>query len=424
MINVDELLSKCWLIKNAFHIDVQVVDEHLQTIYHLSNDSEPLILVEARKAMYSDLQDALEKTYKNSFCFHTDSFQLSYMAVAMHTKERYRGMVLVGPFLNERVTDHFIWKVLKDNRLENNWFNPLEKFYKSLAYLGQSYLAISEMLVNMVVNPRVDAQLITLKNSNKPFEPVVQPQDYTHSGLDVKLRYEAEKKFLYFIETGDKENARKAFLEFAGDFSYRVPGNPLRAKKNLSFSSNTMSRQAAARGGVEPQYLHAISEKFALKIEAAVAMSELDALGFIMIEEYCEAVQNFSVKGHSPVVRKALIHINLYFKDPISVQSIANEIGFNRNYLAKKFKEEMKISVIDYIHQKRINEAIFLLEQGQLSITDIGIQVGFSSYNYFCKIFKDVKGITASEYKSSKHIKEAHELFMASFYVSKNIYGG
>ena len=402
MMQVDELLSKCWLIKNAFHIDVQVVDEHLQTIYHLSNDSEPLILVEARKAMYLDLQKALEKANKHSFCLHTDSFQLSFLAVAMHHDNRYQGMVLVGPFLNERVTDHFIWKVLKDNRLENNWFNPLEKFYKSLAYLGQSYLAISDLLVNIVVNPRVDSQLIRLNNSHKPFEPVVQPQDYTQSGLDVKLRYDAEKKFLYFIETGDKENAMKAFLEFAGDFSYRVPGNPLRAKKNLSFSSNTMSRQAAARGGVEPQYLHAISEKFALKIEAAVAMSELDKLEFIMIEEYCDAVQNFTVKGHSPVVRKALMHINLYFKEPITVQSIADEIGFNRNYLAKKFKEEMNISVIDYIHKKRIDEAIFLLEQGQLSITDIGIQVGFSSYNYFCKVFKDVKGITASEYKSNK----------------------
>ena len=114
----------------------------------------------------------------------------------------------------------------------------------------------------------------------------------------------------------------------------------MRAKKNLSFSSNTMTRQAAARGGVEPQYLHAISEKFALKIEAAVAMSELDSLEFNMIEEYCEAVQNFTVKGYSEVVRKALMHINLYFKEPITVQSIADEIGFNRNYLAKKFKEE------------------------------------------------------------------------------------
>ena len=94
----------------------------------------------------------------------------------------------------------------------------MEKFYKSLTYLGQSYLAISELLVNIIVNPRVDSKLITMKGHKEQSQPVVQPQDYSQSGMDVKLRYEAEKVFLHFIEAGDKENALKAFLEFAGDF--------------------------------------------------------------------------------------------------------------------------------------------------------------------------------------------------------------
>ena len=399
---MDELQSKCWLIKNAFNIDVQVVDHQFQTILHISDDSEPLIFVEARKKIYLDLQKALDQANKNSFCFHTDSFQLSYLAMALHADEQFQGIVLVGPFLIERVTDHFIWNLMKENKLENNWVKPLEKFYKSLPNLGQSYFAIGDLLVNLLTNPRVESQFITTKNESKHYQPDVQPQDYDHDGLEVKLRYEAEKKFLHFIETGDKENAMKALIEFTGDFSYRVPGNPLRAKKNLSFSSNTMNRMAAAKGGVEPQYLHAISEKFALKIEAAVAMSDLEAINFSMIEEYCDAVKNFAVKGHSPVVKKALMYINLNFKEPINVQSVADEIGFNRTYLAKKFKKELNISVVDYIHKKRIEEAIFLIEQRKLSITEIGIQVGYNSYNYFCKIFKEIKGITATEYIGSK----------------------
>ncbi len=401
---LDELLSKCWLIKNAFHIDVHVITNQLDTMYHLSSDNEPLIIIEARKRIYSSLQKSLEKAGKNSFCFHTDAFQLSYIAVAIHQEEQFRGMVLAGPFTNEKVTDYFIWNVMRSNRLENRWFNPLEKFYKSLPYLGHSYLAISDLLVNIVVNTRVDSHLITMKNDSEQTQHDVEPLDHTESGLDVKLRYEAENKALHYIELGDKENAIKAFFEFVGDFTYRVPGNPLRARKNLSFSGNTMFRLAAGQGGVEPQYLHAISEKFAFKIEAAVAMSELDAVEIKMIEEYCEAVKKFTVKGHSPVVRKALMHINLYFKDPLTVQSIADDIGFHRSYLAKKFKSEVKMGVIDYIHRKRIDEACFLLNQGQQSIIDIGIQVGFSSYNYFCKVFKDVKGITATEYKGRKRI--------------------
>ncbi len=400
---VDELISKCWLIKNAFKLDVQVVDPQLQTIVHISDDSEPYIFIESRKKMYVDVQKAVEESNQYSFCFHTDSFQLSYLAVGLHVEGQFQGIFLAGPFLNERVTDQFIWNVLKVNHLDNSWLKPFEKFYKSLPNLGQSYLAIGELIVNLLVNPRVASQFITTKKGSEQYQPDVQPQNYDMNGFEVKLRYEAEKKFLHFIELGDKENAMKALIDFTGDFSYRVPGNPLRAKKNLSFSSNTMNRLAAAKGGVEPQYLHAISEKFALKIEAAVTMAELDKLSFNMVDEYCEAVKNFSVKGHSKVVRKALMYINLNFQEPINLQRIADEIGFNRSYLAQKFKEEMNISLIDYLHQKRINEAVFLMEQGRLSITDIGLQVGFSSYNYFCKIFKGVKGMTASDFIKAVH---------------------
>lgn len=402
MIKVDELQSKCWLIKNVFQIDVQAIDHQFQTILHISDDSDPLLFVEARKKIYLDLKNALEAANKNSFCFHTDSFQLSYLAAALHMDEQFHGMVIVGPFMLEKITDHFIWSVIRENRLENNWGKPLEKFYKSLPYLGQSYLAIGDLLVNLLTNPRVDSQFVTALNHNEHNQPEVQPLDYDQDGMEVKLRYAAEKKFLHFIEIGDKDSALKALIDFTGDFSYRVPGNPLRAKKNLSFSSNTMNRLAVAKGGVEPQYLHAISEKFAFKIEAAVTMSDLDAINFSMVEEYCDAVKNFAVKGYSTVVKKALMYINVYFKESINVQSIADEIGFNRSYLARKFKEELKISVIDYIHNKRIKEAIFLIEQGRLSITDIGIQVGFSSYNYFCKVFKKVKGMTATEYRDCK----------------------
>src|SRR3954451_21534537 len=92
------------------------------------------------------------------------------------------------------------------------------------------------------------------------------------------------------------------------------------------------------------------------------------------------------------------MYINLHFNEPINLQSVADELGFNRTYLAKKFKEEMNMSVIDYIQKKRIDEAAFLIEQGRLSITDISEQVGFSSYNYFCKVFKDITRMTATEY--------------------------
>lgn len=410
MIKLEELISKCWQINKAFQIGVQALDDELKTIIHIADDNEPLMVIESRKRMLVEMQKELKQANKDSFCYQTDTFQLSYLAVPIHEDERNKGMVVVGPFLNERVTDHMIWNVIKDNNLENNWLKRLETYYKSLPILAQTYLAIGDLLVNIVMNPHVKSQIIASKNSSEQYRLDVEPNDYDQSGVEIKKRYEAEKKLLHYIENGDKENAMKAMLDHhTGDFLYRVPGNPLRARKNITFSGNTMYRIAAGNGGVEPQYLHAISEKFALKIESAVAMSELNTIDVSMIDEYCDAVKNFAITGYSPVVKKALAYINLHFNEAINLQSVADEIGFNRTYLAKKFKSEMNLSVVDYIQKKRIEEAKFLIELGRLSSTEIGLQVGFSSYNYFSKVFKEITGMTATEYKRNKQFeKEAH----------------
>jgi two-component system, response regulator YesN len=407
VIKLEELISKCWQINKAFQIGVQALDDELKTIIHIADDNEPLLVIEARKRMLVEIKEELGHANKDSFCYQTDPFQLSYLAVPIHGDERNKGMVVVGPFLNERVTDQIIWKVIKDNNLENNWLKRIETYYKSLPLLANSYLAIGDLLVNIVMNPHVKAQIISSKNSGEQYRLDVEPEDYDQSGIEIKQRYEAEKKLLHYIENGDKENAMKAMLDHhTGDFLYRVPGNPLRARKNITFSGNTMYRIAAGNGGVEPQYLHAISEKFAFKIESAVTMSELNTIDVSMIDEYCEAVKNFAIKGYSPAVKKALMYINLHFNESINLQSVADEVGFNRTYLAKKFKTEMNLSVVDYIQRTRIDEAKFLIDLGRLSTTEIGLQVGFSSYNYFCKVFKEITGMTASEYKHSKQVEK------------------
>lgn len=404
MITLEELIRKCWQINKAFQIGVQAIDDELKTIIHIADDNEPIMVVEAQKRMLVEMQKELRQANKDSFCYQTDSFQLSYLAVPINEDKRYKGLVVVGPFLNERVTDHIIWNVIKENNLDNNWLKPLDTYYKTLPLLAHTYLAIGDLIVNIVINPHVNAHIIASNNSGEQYRLDVEPEDYDQGGIEIKQRYEAEKKLLYYIEIGDKENAMKAMLDHhTGDFLYRVPGNPLRARKNITFSGNTMYRIAAGRGGVEPQYLHAISEKFALKIESAVAMSELNTIDVSMIDEYCEAVKHFAIIGYSPVVKKALMYINLHFHDSINLQSVADEIGFNRTYLAKKFKAETNLSVIDYIQRKRVDEAKFLIDLGRISTTEIGLQVGFSSYNYFCKVFKDITGLTTTEYKSRNY---------------------
>ena len=45
------------------------------------------------------------------------------------------------------------------------------------------------------------------------------------------------------------------------------------------------------------------------------------------------------------------------------------------------------MNIIDYINQKRIEEAKLYLQRGNISITEIAFMVGFNDLNYFSRVF-------------------------------------
>ena len=67
--------------------------------------------------------------------------------------------------------------------------------------------------------------------------------------------------------------------------------------------------------------------------------------------------------------------------------------------LSRKFKKETGQSLTDYINKLRIKEALYMMENHNLSITDIAYMTGFNDVNYFTKVFKKYKRMTPSSYR-------------------------
>lgn len=164
---------------------------------------------------------------------------------------------------------------------------------------------------------------------------------------------------------------------------------------------NTISRTAAERGGVHPLYIHHISEKFAILIERASSLSVLKQLGEAMVYEYCAAVRDFSTHHYSLLVKKAVNYIHMHLEEDLSLSIIADELYVNASHLSRKFKAETSKSIVDYINQKRIEEAKRYLERGNVSITEVALMVEFNDLNYFSRVFKKTTSLSPSQY--SKH---------------------
>jgi two-component system response regulator YesN len=111
--------------------------------------------------------------------------------------------------------------------------------------------------------------------------------------------------------------------------------------------------------------------------------------------------QHRVVGSYSRHVTQAIHFILEKYPGYVTLELAANVIGLNASYLSRIFKEETQRTFSEYLNRVRIDEGCKLLESGRYSIKEISIQVGFTTHNYFFKVFKEITGLTPQAYLSN-----------------------
>jgi AraC-like DNA-binding protein len=95
-------------------------------------------------------------------------------------------------------------------------------------------------------------------------------------------------------------------------------------------------------------------------------------------------------------------YIDLHFKEPLTLEQLAEEGHMNKFYLSHAFKKEYGLSPINYMITRRIDESKYLLAETDLSMSQIAQLLGFSSLSYFSQVFHRTQDITPKEYRQSQ----------------------
>jgi AraC-like DNA-binding protein len=102
-------------------------------------------------------------------------------------------------------------------------------------------------------------------------------------------------------------------------------------------------------------------------------------------------------KGRIP---DALKLIKERLRDPdLSPSKVAGESGLDLPVFCRAFKQVTGMTCTDYISLERIRAAKRLLSRRDLLIKQVAYQVGFENPNYFSRRFKDMEGRTPSSYR-------------------------
>ncbi len=98
-------------------------------------------------------------------------------------------------------------------------------------------------------------------------------------------------------------------------------------------------------------------------------------------------------------IGSAVEFINQHFRENITLEIIAEQVGYSRSYFSSEFRKWMGMTTWNYISIKRIEEALTLIKTTDLSILEIALACGFNNAANFGKTFKKYTNLTPSSFR-------------------------
>lgn len=85
--------------------------------------------------------------------------------------------------------------------------------------------------------------------------------------------------------------------------------------------------------------------------------------------------------------------------EPLEVEALAREFGLSSGYFSRQFKASFGQSPYDYIIQRRIAHARYLLKASEQGITDIALACGFNSHAHMSAVFTRCLGVSPRHFR-------------------------
>ena len=150
-----------------------------------------------------------------------------------------------------------------------------------------------------------------------------------------------------------------------------------------------LSRCAEFRQGVSPlDRLRLINQFFTVLLSLAAATGE----------------QLLETKHLSPALVKLTRFVEENYPAPLSLETLSKEFSLSKQYIMRLFREQLGITVTQYINEVRLRKSLELLSFHSLSVSEVAYAVGFSGIYYFDRVFKKAYAITPTEFQRSRRL--------------------
>lgn len=114
-----------------------------------------------------------------------------------------------------------------------------------------------------------------------------------------------------------------------------------------------------------------------------------------LYENKLDEISSYNIEN----VKKVLSFIKDNYNNKITLDEAASVVGMNTQYFCRYFKKLLGKTLTEYINEVRIEKAVGFLIESDYKIIDVAVECGYDNIGYFIKRFKEIKGMSPSEYR-------------------------
>lgn len=328
---------------------------------------------------------------------------LTEIAYPIMNEGIFSGGLIGGPVImnypNEKMVDEILYK----NNISVKYKGKIQSYLHRIPVVEPKRVRYLGKLIEIIGTEIMQEAKQQLKEHHMKMVQQARIGEVIHSiksqgTINDIYPYEKEKDLLLKVKKGDINGAKAILNELLG-YVFYCTGISIEISKARALEICALVSRAAVEGGAELSKIFGMNYQFIHELNNIKNIDELSCWTLKVLNRFTESVIKLHESKNPVKFKQALQFIHCNYMEPISLETVSEEIGLSPKYFSSLFKKEKGIGFTKYVNKLRIEEAKRLLSLTNRTILDIALTVGFEDVSYFSKVFKKATNLSPNKYR-------------------------
>lgn len=188
--------------------------------------------------------------------------------------------------------------------------------------------------------------------------------------------------------------------------------DPVRNLKYHFVVTTAMITRFCWDGGMPLEEAFGLSDFYIQHMDRCKSIAEIVILHDQMSLDYAGRMnKRKNLAASSRQVADAINYIYSHISQRLTVKNLAKAVNSSPSYLSRVFKQEVGVSISEYIRMRKIDAAKNLLRLSDHELADIAYMLSYSSQSHFIQQFRSAVGMTPKAYRDKYYMNFWVDIF-------------